>query len=510
MEKKNNLVQCFCFFSLFFSLIPTSQSFNYADALSKSLLYFESQRSGRLPYNQRVTWRHHSGLTDGLEQGVDLVGGYYDAGDNVKFGLPMAFTITMLSWGVIEYGNEIGDAGEYEHALEAIKWGTDYFIKAHTHPNVLWVQVGDGYTDHYCWQRPEDMTTSRQAYKVDANNPGSDVAGETAAALAAASIVFRKTNPHYSHLLLHHAQQLFEFGDKYRGKYDESVKVVKGYYTSVSGYKDELLWGALWLYKATDNEAYLMYVLENAHGFGGITWAISEFSWDVKFPGLQILASMLLTEERHKKHKHILEHYQSKAEYYLCSCLDQNNVTNVKRTPGGLLYIRQWNNLQYVSTAAFLLTVYSDHLLASNQRLKCDRGILDPQEILSVAKSQIDYILGANPVGMSYLVGYGTEYPQRVHHRGASIESYKGNKGFIGCTQGYDMWYNRQDPNPNVVVGALVGGPDEKDEFSDERGNYMQTEACTYNTASLVGVLARLQSLTEDDFSANPSLLASI
>lgn len=69
-------------------------------------------------------------------------------------------------------------------------------------------QVGEGDTDHYCWQRPEDMTTSRRAYKVDVNNPGSDVAGETAAALAAASILFRGTNPHYSQLLLHHAQQV--------------------------------------------------------------------------------------------------------------------------------------------------------------------------------------------------------------------------------------------------------------------------------------------------------------
>lgn len=72
---------------------------------------------------------------------VDLVGGYYDAGDHVKFGLPMAFTITMLSWSVIEYGEQIAEAGEYGHALEAIKWGTDYFIKAHTHPNVLWAEV---------------------------------------------------------------------------------------------------------------------------------------------------------------------------------------------------------------------------------------------------------------------------------------------------------------------------------------------------------------------------------
>lgn len=44
--------------------------YDYGEALTKSLLYFEAQRSGRLPYDQRVRWRGHSGLTDGLEQGV--------------------------------------------------------------------------------------------------------------------------------------------------------------------------------------------------------------------------------------------------------------------------------------------------------------------------------------------------------------------------------------------------------------------------------------------------------
>ncbi|KAJ6423822.1 hypothetical protein OIU84_024738 [Salix udensis] len=469
----------------FFTILPSRQSFNYGEALSKSLLYFESQRSGRLPYNQRVVWRHHSGLTDGLEQGVDLVGGYYDAGDNVKFGLPMAFTITMLSWSVIEYSEQISDAGEYGHALE----------------------VGDGDTDHYCWQRPEDMTTSRQAYKVDENNPGSDIAGETAAAMAAASIVFRKTNPHYSHLLLRHAEQLFEFGDKYRGKYDESVTVAKGHYTSVSGYMDELLWAGLWLYKASGDEGYLNYVLENARGFGGITWAITEFSWDVKYAGVQLIASTLLAGKRSRKHQQILKEYRSRAEYYLCACLNKNNVTNVRRTPGGLLYVRQWNNMQYVSAAAFLLTAYSDHLQASNQRLRCDHGTLDPSEIFKFAKSQVDYILGYNPMGMSYLVGYGSKYPERVHHRGASIESYKTQKDFIGCTQGYDLGYSRQGPNPNVLVGALVGGPDMKDRFRDERENYAQTEACTYNTATLVGVFAKLRWLEKDSLFARPSSL---
>ena len=54
---------------------------------------------------------------------VDLVGGYYDAGDHVKFGLPMAFTVTMLSWSVIEYGKQIDAAGQMGYTMEAIRWG---------------------------------------------------------------------------------------------------------------------------------------------------------------------------------------------------------------------------------------------------------------------------------------------------------------------------------------------------------------------------------------------------
>jgi len=152
---------------------------------------------------------------------VDLVGGYYDAGDNVKFGLPMAFTVTMMSWGILEYGKQMAAAGELRNAMDAVKWGTDYFIKAHPEPDVLYGEVGDGDTDHSCWQRPEDMSTSRQAFRIDPQNPGSDLAGETAAAMAAASLVFRGTYPGYANLLLEHSKQVI------KGKqYDQSINII--------------------------------------------------------------------------------------------------------------------------------------------------------------------------------------------------------------------------------------------------------------------------------------------
>jgi hypothetical protein len=53
---------------------------------------------------------------------------------------------------------------------------------------------------------------------------GSELAAETAAALAAASIVFKDVDPSYSSELLTHAKQLFDFANNYRGKYSDSIR----------------------------------------------------------------------------------------------------------------------------------------------------------------------------------------------------------------------------------------------------------------------------------------------
>nr|GMD01591.1 endoglucanase 6-like [Ipomoea batatas] len=464
---------------------------DYAQALSKSFLFYEAQRSGYLPSTQRVRWRGHSGLLDGKANGVDLVGGYYDAGDNVKFGLPMAFTVTMMSWSIIEYGKQMAASGELGHAMDAVKWGTDYFIKAHPEPNVLYGEVGDGDTDHYCWQRPEDMTTSRTAYKIDPSRPGSDLAGETAAAMAAASIVFRRSNPSYSNELLQHAYQLFEFADKYRGKYDSSITVAQRYYQSVSGYADELLWAAAWLYKASNNQYYLNYLAKNGNALGGTSWAMTEFGWDVKYAGVQTLVAKFLMEGKGGGYEPVLESYQEKAESFMCSCLGKGN-RNVQLTPGGLIYHQGWNNLQFVTSASFLLTVYSDYLSSSRKYLKCNSGYVPPSALISFAQSQVDYILGDNPRATSYMVGYGNNYPRQVHHRGSSIVSIKVDPTFVSCRGGYATWYGRKGSDPNLLTGAIVGGPDAYDNFADERDNFEQTEPATYNNAPLIGVLARL------------------
>lgn len=91
-------------------------------------------------------------------------------------------------------------------------------------------------------------------------------------------------------------------------------------------------------------------------------------------------------------------------------------------------------------------------------------------------------------------MGYGQSYPTHVHHRGASIASISVLQSAVGCVQGFDAWYHRPEGNPNVIYGALVGGPDKNDGFYDDRSNYEQTEPTLPACAPLIGLFSKLQS----------------
>lgn len=91
--------------------------------------------------NNTIHWRGDSALDDGKEAGIDLSKGMYDAGDHMKFGFPMAFTATMLSWSVLEYGDAMRAADQRDSAIDALNWIMDYLVNAHPSDNVLYIQV---------------------------------------------------------------------------------------------------------------------------------------------------------------------------------------------------------------------------------------------------------------------------------------------------------------------------------------------------------------------------------
>ncbi|KAM3387201.1 hypothetical protein ACQJBY_010194 [Aegilops geniculata] len=456
---------------------------DYADALAKSLLFFQGQTSGGLPADQAVKWRSNSAMSDGSAANVDLTGGYYDGGDNVKFNFPMAFTTTMLSWSIIEYGGRM--EGRVHDARAAVRWATDYLLKAaKTTPGKLYVGVGDADADHRCWERPEDMDTPRNVYEVSASAPGSDVAGETAAALAAASVVFKAADPAYSRRLVAAARDVMAFAWQHQGKYSDHVGGgVSNYYPSYSGYKDELLWGSTWLLWATKNSSYLNDLMSLGANDG-----VDMFSWDNKLAGARVLLSRRALLDGDKR----LEPFTRQAEEFICRVLPKSSspTSTTPYTPGGLMHRSGNANLQYVASASFLLTTYAKYMAVSNRAFSCQNLPVTYKALRALAKRQVDYVLGDNPLGMSYMVGYGARSPQRIHHRASSMPSVAAHPAHIGCQEGFQSYLYAGGPNPNVHTGAVVGGPDQSDAFPDDRADYARSEPTTYTNAPLVGCLA--------------------
>lgn len=430
---------------------------NYGEALQKSLYFYECQQSGPLPDWNRVQWRGPSCLNDGADVGKDLTGGWFDAGDHVKFNFPLAFTATMLCWGVVDYQDAYEKSGQLSFALNNIRFTADYLMRCHTATNEFYGQVGNGGLDHAFWGPAESVESQmkRPSYKIDAAKPGADLAGEAAAALSATALAFKTADPTYSEKCLTHAKELYEFADKYRGKYSDAISDAQGYYNSWSGYIDELVWGAIWLYRATGDNAYLSKAesyydslsTEPQSTIKSYKWTIA---WDDKSYGNYVLLAVLTGKQR----------YKDDAERWLDYWTVGVNNQKISYTPGGLAWLSEWGSCRYAANTSFLAFVYSDAIT----------NAAHSKEYHDFAVKQINYMLGDNPMKRSLVVGYGTNPPQREHHRTAH-----------GIYPG-----QASDTNTcaHILYGALVGGPGKDDVYKDERNNYTNNEvACDYNAA---------------------------
>lgn len=104
--------------SLFFTVkhckfeISTSPPLDLIEMLK---VFTPPASAGKL-VNNWIAWRGDSGLEDGREEGVHLSRGMYDAGDLMTFSFPIAFTATVLSWAILEYGDQMNAVTQLDDA----------------------------------------------------------------------------------------------------------------------------------------------------------------------------------------------------------------------------------------------------------------------------------------------------------------------------------------------------------------------------------------------------------
>ena len=471
-KTKAILVAVMAFVLVVVTSTPTlSLGHNYGEALQKSILFYEAQQAGKLPDWNRFPWRGDSTLTDGSDVGLDLSGGWVDAGDNVKFNFPLAFSVVNLAWGGIEYYDAYKASGQLEHLSQNIKWATDYLLNSFANDNpgeyVLYGQVGNGELDHNWWGPLEVVhyEMERLAYKIDTSCPGSDLAGETAAALASSSILFRNNGDvEYADLLVQKAERLYDFASTYRGKYSDCLQEANPFYTSVNGYQDEIVWGAIWLHKAKqaqgDNSGQYLAKAEAEYQQMDKPYDYT-YQFDDKSYGTYVLLAQATGKPE----------YKQRAEAWLDYWTIGYQGRRITYTPGGLAFLVKWASLPLSANTSFSAFIYSDWLKSQGEVDKAQR-------YFNFAVRQINYALGENPGKHSYQIGYGQNPPQNPHHRTA-----------------HGSWLNNMSKpaiTRNLLMGALVGGPDQNDNWSDDRTDWVKNEVGVGYNAAFTGALAKM------------------
>jgi hypothetical protein len=439
--------------------------YDFREVLSKAYLFYDAQRSGRLGKHNRVKWRGDSALLDVGPKGQDMTGGFYDAGDHLKSAMSMGVAASTLAWGLLEFPAAHERAGQAGAAAGHVRWAADWLLKAHVADDELVAQVGDFGVDHSFWGRPEDLDGQvrnkemvRPAFLINATHPGSDIAGQAAAALAAAAKVFERSDPTYARKCLEHAKALYRFAKRHRGLAGQSVPQLALIYNSTA-YRDDLAWAAAWLALATGEPVYATEAgawLEEAWKAEKERWYYIVSNWNNMAWSAQLLLARLTDNPT----------YLKGTRDFLDSWRLGKHVRYSRR---GLAFADDWATLRNSANAALLGLIYAKHV-----------GPRAGAPYECWALSQLRYMLGDS--GRSYVVGYGKRFPTQPHQRAASCPDPP-----AGCNY---LQLHSPLPNPHVLVGALVGGPYRNDSFPDDRQNYAKSEVGIESNAGFTAAAA--------------------
>lgn len=486
----------------------TDQHFNYAEALQKTLYFVEAQQSGKLSPNNRVAWRGDACLSDGKDIQHDLSGGWFDAGDHWTANLTMSFLATTLAWSAIEKPDGWTQTGQIDELLESLIHVNRYFVKCVLNPGCenpatdLEVVIGCGGREgvenpnvHAMWGPAEvaHLMTNRPTFRGNRDCPAADIPAAMACAMTSTAMLLR-AHPNamsskrgfeefdalaFSDLLIERAVLLVKFSHANMGPAlvpslsEAETNAIKRQRNSAlradgavveTGYRagpiDKVFVASTWLARAAktkqEREHWFNiadtlydgpYKAEENHGF----WK----DYSAGNIGKLGAYNMLRIDPTIEKYHNELQTY----------C---HGFTKYQQTPGGLR-LREWfaheyGSLRHANNAAVIALYYSE-LVESSPMLQGNtwwKGSKTNNELKiefqQEAIRQVNYVLGDNPYGRSYLVGFGNQPFNHPHHRGA-----------YGAWAGFDHFIPKKADDRttcnHILYGAVIAGPDHNDVF---------------------------------------------
>ena len=416
---------------------------NYAKLLQYSLYFYDGNMCGDdVNSASAFDWRGD------CHTGDEVVGGFHDAGDHVKFGLPAGYSAATLGWGYYEFKDAYDSLGQTAHLKEITNRFCKYFkdctVLSGDTVSKFCYQIGEGGggNDHGYWGPPETQESikgSRKAFWT--SNGASDIAAEYAAALAVNYLNFGNAED------LKYAEALYNFSTKNNQCATEGTN---GFYTSDT-YEDDQAWAAGFLYLATKDDKYKSF-MDNFFATGNREWGevYTPLGWSNAESGAAALYGEIAGD------------WKWANSYVSKNCTDKSTFWMPSWA--------SWGSARTNTAMQLVAMVISKHT---------DNDYSD------WCKAQMGMILGDNSTGKNLVVGFNKNSPKYPHHRAASGHAYTSSDE---ATPAWD------ETNSHVLVGALVGGPTSSDfsTYNDSIKDAKANEVALDYNAAFVGAAAAL------------------
>lgn len=450
---------------------------DYREALNMGLKFFGGQRCGNthnwmLWDNPDVTKKYchtqdgKGSLNGGDNGSMDLTGGWHDCGDHIKVATTMGYAAISLLvaydvWPQAFQDNYDADyslANSIPDVLDEVKIATDYFIKSFPTSSSFVYYVGSA-ADHNKW-----VTSSYQSDLgvSDGGDPrpffsttttGGPQAANYASALALMAI-------HYPDAA-YQAQcaSAAKIAYAYAVANETQQQGIPEFYPSPnSEWTDELSLAAVLMYRLTGEQTYLDQAISNLQG----KWeSNSPLAWDTESDFAYYYIVKASPAATNGQGGSIID-FLRKNVFTLHIPTGESNAN------GFPYYTSTWGTNKLACGGAVAAALYC--------KLVQDSVITSTYDVAKAKKYVyriVDYMLGNNEFGHTFLHGYKGDMTYRIHHRNAM---------------------GRND-NPTTAVknsadymfasGGLLGGPSATGVFSNivEGGSsYTETEGgCDYN-----------------------------
>ena len=419
----------------------------YAALHEEVLKFLRAQRSGYNPFIPATchatgapTNHDAKGVDDG--QVYDISGGWYDAGDYIKFLQTSSNVLDLLLFTYKE--NKVKFADYYmadgtsgsngiPDILDEAKYGLDWVLKLHTSSSKLYYQNGDS-RDHSAWRLPQNDTTNYDlgGYRPAYHGIGANIAGRSAAALAMASKIWEEDlgDAAYAATCLTAAEELYSLAK-------DNLKVqggTNGYYTE-SSYYDDLELAAIELYKATGTASYLTEATNYSFDAGS-SWGW--FDWG----GINALA-------HYELYPHVSAVNQKKLKKFLQDDLNEN-LSDALSNPFRVSTDYGWGSASVMTGTVVMCDLY--------------KKLFPTETTYDALHDEVrDYILGKNQWGVSWVIGLGDNYTQYPHHQVADITGREIAGTCIEGPMSQSEWNG---------MGITLSGPDEYAEFQSSTAIY--------------------------------------